>query len=186
MSVKFIEKPSLTFSQAVSHVWNNLNNFNGRSRRSELWWFMLVFCVSVKIVGMMLPLALPKAASYVVEELLWYFALAVTVRRLQDTGKSRWWVLVSWICSLVINVYVVSAFDFDVLAASPTLEAWIPVFTDPVVILFTLVGAVTGIATFIFCLLDSAVTENKYGDSPKYVIADGDAASATDDATVIG
>ena len=182
MSVKIIEKPALTFGQAVSRVWNNINNFNGRSRRSELWWFMLVFCVSVKIVGMMLPLALPKAASYVVEELLWYFALAVTVRRLQDTGKNRWWVLVSWVCSLVINVYVVSVYDIDALAASPTLEAWIPVFTDPCVVLLTLVGTVTGIATFIFCLLDSAVAENKYGESPKYVIADGDATSVDNEA----
>ena len=182
MSVKFIEKPAPTFGQAISHVWNNLNNFNGRSRRSEFWWFMLVFYISVKIVGMILPIAMPRVASYVVEGLLWYLALAVTVRRLQDTGKSRWWVVVSWICSIAVNVYMVSAFDIDALAGSPTLEAWMPIFTDPVVILLTLVGSITGIATFIFCLLDSAVTENKYGESPKYVIADGDATSADNEA----
>lgn len=186
MSVKFIEKPSLTFSQAVGHVWNNLNNFNGRSRRSEFWWFMLVFYIIVKIVGMLLPIAIPRVASYVVEGLLWYFALAVTVRRLQDTGKSRWWVFVSWFCTVMVNAYMASAFDIDALMDNPTPETLIAMFTDPVVILFTLVGTVTGIATFIFCLLDSSVTENKYGDSPKYVIADGDAASAADDATVIG
>lgn len=31
--------PSMGFAESVNSVLKNMLNFNGRSRRSELWWY---------------------------------------------------------------------------------------------------------------------------------------------------
>lgn len=78
--------------------------FSGRSRRKEYWFFTLFFVLAsfvavaidmvlgtldeetgVGVVGLLLGLALMLPS------------LAVTVRRLHDTGRSGWWVLLFFI-----------------------------------------------------------------------------------------
>ena len=75
--------------------------FNGRARRKEYWMFYLVNVLI--IIGLILLddlLGLPQAADigplgglYLVLVLL--PAIAVGVRRLHDTGRSGWWLLLS-------------------------------------------------------------------------------------------
>ncbi|MDT0448112.1 DUF805 domain-containing protein [Streptomyces hesseae] len=69
--------------------------FNGRARRQEYWMFTLVSSV-ISIVLTILDNVLGTGSIlgtlYIVAVLL--PSLAVTVRRLHDTDRSGWWVLI--------------------------------------------------------------------------------------------
>ena len=90
--------------QAVQSALGNYANFNGRSRRSEYWWFFLIVNISFLVLGILGALVL--SLLQVVEVVL---ALAVTVRRLHDTGRSGWWILLGLVPfgGLVLLVFFV-------------------------------------------------------------------------------
>ncbi|MBN2638749.1 MAG: DUF805 domain-containing protein [Bacteroidales bacterium] len=73
-------------------------DFNGRARRTEYWMFVL-FNLIFSLVASFLDSIF---GSYVIVAILYALvllvpSLAVTVRRLHDTGKSGWMILVSLI-----------------------------------------------------------------------------------------
>ena len=90
---------------------DNYANFNGRARRKEYWMYTLIFTV------LLIPLmAIMFSALYHSDEngigpsgyltVLLFFvflvahfipSLALTVRRLHDTGKSGWWYLIAFV-----------------------------------------------------------------------------------------
>ena len=97
----------------------NYANFNGRARRKEYWMFSLFFLlfaiaatIVIKLSSEVGETALKIAVIFVV---VWYLAhivpsLAVTVRRLHDTGKSGWLyllVLIPYIGGLIIFIFTV-------------------------------------------------------------------------------
>ena len=93
-------------------VLRNYVNFTGRARRSEYWYFVL-FNVIFATAAMLLdhafgttftlntidgPLPLFYGYVYLMYALAVFMpGLAVTVRRLHDSGKSGWYILVSLI-----------------------------------------------------------------------------------------
>lgn len=84
--------PSLGFKEAVKTAWGKLTDFNGRARRSELWWCFLLYV----IVNLVLSIFVKNPiASNVLSTILLLLISAVTVRRLHDTGKCGWWVAAS-------------------------------------------------------------------------------------------
>jgi len=87
-------------------VRDNYANFNGRARRKEYWMFILaviVLLLALGIVGAILSAISDTLGGLVygimglVYLALLIPALAVTVRRLHDTNKSGWFILVSLI-----------------------------------------------------------------------------------------
>lgn len=82
----------------------------GRARRSEYWWFEL-FSLIIQVV---LALIDWRIGSQVIGDLaslaLLAPSVAVAVRRLHDTGRSGWWLLlvflpiIGWIPLLVFQV----------------------------------------------------------------------------------
>ena len=74
----------MDFITAIKTALTKYFDFNGRARRSEYWWFAL--CNS--IIG-----CIPYVQ--VVSFLLIIPGLAVAVRRLHDTGRSGWWLLLA-------------------------------------------------------------------------------------------
>lgn len=76
--------------------------FKGRARRKEYWMFVL-FNIIFSIVAMLLDNLLGTAfegIGYGLIYILYVLAvlipgLAVTVRRLHDTGRNGWWILIS-------------------------------------------------------------------------------------------
>jgi len=84
----------------TSVITEHYADFSGRARRAEYWWFWLINSVggfALAILGVAL---LPEAGLIVFG--LWYLAtllpsLAVTVRRLHDTNKSGWTMLLGFI-----------------------------------------------------------------------------------------
>ena len=97
----------MSLSQAVSSVLlNKYATFSGRARRSEYWWWYLF----ITIVGIIASI-IDRAAGLTYSDLTvgggWiatitgivFFipTLAVSIRRLHDTSKSGWWILIGLI-----------------------------------------------------------------------------------------
>ena len=69
--------------------------FDGRARRKEYWMFLLfnfVIAAALGLVGRVIGLGGALQALYTLGVLI--PGLAVSVRRLHDTGRSGWWLLV--------------------------------------------------------------------------------------------
>lgn len=66
--------------------------FTGRARRQEFWWFALINLIIVVILGWIWEFL---ASLYSLAVLL--PAIGVGIRRLHDTGKTGWWLLLQLI-----------------------------------------------------------------------------------------
>ena len=160
-------RPLLSFTEAVKSTWQNITNFKGRARRSELWWSFLVY-VAVSAIGssllggnFMLSLAF-SIAMYV-------WIAAVTVRRLQDNGHSAIWVFASILAGIASSVFMSSSGDLDLISAiNVTPSDIMEVVTKPVYIVLGSISTICNLMILIFCLQDSDPLPNKYGESPKY------------------
>jgi uncharacterized membrane protein YhaH (DUF805 family) len=99
----------MSFGEAVSDGFSKYATFSGRSSRSAYWWWIL-FYVLVVIVASVLDAAI---GTGVIAILVWlgFFLpnLAVLVRRLHDTDRSGWWVLIGLIPLIGAIVLIVFA-----------------------------------------------------------------------------
>jgi len=93
--------------------------FQGRAQRKEYWFYILfyiIFGIAVAIVETTLGLADPETGSgplSVIYSLAFLVpTLAVGARRLHDTGRSAWWLLIGLIPLLGALVLIVF-FVFD-------------------------------------------------------------------------
>ena len=89
----------MTFGQSIKTCFSKYVTFSGRATRSEYWWFALL-CFIVGMIPLVNFLGI----------LLFLPALAVSVRRLHDAGKSGLnllWVLIPFLGQLyLIYLYV--------------------------------------------------------------------------------
>lgn len=114
----------LTFGEAVKLALTvNYCNFNGRSSRSEYWWF----CLFTFIIGAILSLFSGSTAgtviSAVVNLALLLPSLGLCVRRMHDIDKSGWWVLINLIPLVGWIIFIVWA----VKDSQPTPNQYGPV-----------------------------------------------------------
>jgi uncharacterized membrane protein YhaH (DUF805 family) len=97
----------MSFGEAVLSVYRNYANFSGRATRAEFWWFIL-FYVAVSLFFTILLTALIRPGGSTVYTIgfsalaLFYLLtvipyIAVAVRRLHDTDRSGWWLLLGFI-----------------------------------------------------------------------------------------
>lgn len=160
MMGQIVEKPSLGFSEAINKAASNVLNFNGRARRSEFWWTILVEYLA--------GIVLTPIASFV----LGILTIPLAFRRLHDTGRSGWWLGVNII--LKTGVFFVLIYDIIMLATRPTHYnepvddmMWAFFIKYGLICVFFLIYQ---IILIIFYCQDSAPYANEYGESPKYVV----------------
>lgn len=69
--------------------------FNGRARRKEYWMFILINLIFV-VVAAFIDAILGSVGilTFLYSIFIFLPSLAVTVRRLHDTGRSGWWLLI--------------------------------------------------------------------------------------------
>ncbi len=85
------------FAEAVGTCFRKYAVFSGRARRSEYWFFWLAYILTSFAVGILDALIMPAASSgplstiFILAVLL--PSLAVGVRRLHDTDRTGWWLL---------------------------------------------------------------------------------------------
>lgn len=190
-------RKSMSFKRAVKQCWEKYALFDGRSRRSEFWWFCL-FSLLVILLPLAVSLLLSSAFHGASEgvELLGYIVailmvivligtaiilmfplLSVMTRRLHDVGRSGWWVF-GEIVSGIVALFVFSlAYSYTGIAESSmhlTLFMKFRAIYESSLPLFILVLTVLLIhlavtmAVLVFTLLDSHKDENRYGTSPNY------------------
>jgi uncharacterized membrane protein YhaH (DUF805 family) len=90
--------------------------FSGRSRRKEYWMFTLFHCLIAILLCVLSLLLRDSGLSPVVSIVFGLYllavlvpSLAVSVRRLHDTGKSGWWILIGLVPAvggLILLIFV--------------------------------------------------------------------------------
>ena len=169
----YIPSPSLSFFDAIELALSRLTDFNTRSRRSEFWWFGLAYFIVAKSLTGIIGFFTSLGVSEIISNLLLFFMYGVTVRRLQDGGHSKWWVIISWIAQAAYSyAFVNYDFLYALTRVNRDMESIVRAFMDPVLLLPSLVLIITGLAILVFCLMDGRREENKYGKSPKYTPAE--------------
>ena len=94
------ELPMVSFPQAIRLGFSNYFKFNGRSRRSEFWWWFLFALITDSILTMVsgwarLPLSPMFSLGIMIP------GLALGARRLHDINRTGWWQLM-WLGSFLI------------------------------------------------------------------------------------
>jgi uncharacterized membrane protein YhaH (DUF805 family) len=86
-------------------------DFNGRAGRAEFWMFTLISTIVSVILyfidGGIMPSSNVRVLNTLYSLAVLVPSLAVSVRRLHDTGRSGWWTLVNVIPILGQLVYLV-------------------------------------------------------------------------------
>jgi uncharacterized membrane protein YhaH (DUF805 family) len=106
----------MTFQDSISTCFKKYVDFSGRATRSEFWWFVLFIFVISCILNI---ISYSIAAIFSLAILLPY--IAVGVRRLHDTNRSGWWLLIGFIP--LIGAIVLIVFFAQEGTAAPTPAA---------------------------------------------------------------
>ena len=137
-------------------------DFSGRAPRAEYWWFALALIIAYVVVnivesitglkGLIMGMYGPLSA------LLWLATIvpgiAVGVRRLHDTSRSAWWLL-------LMVPYVLVAFSLALaIRGGGGLAAL------GAVGLLSIVGLICAIGLLVLMVLPSTPGENRYGPNP--------------------
>lgn len=144
----------------------NYVNFSGRARRTEFWYFVLFSCL-LMIVAMALDMACfrnPYKFFYLVVSLFLFLPqLAVSARRLHDTGRTSKWLLWNYLALLAWAVAALVLSGLSVLAGSPAASAWFLIVLCGGCVLFF----VWEIVFLVWFCLPGTRGENRYGPDPK-------------------
>ena len=62
---RMIAKPQLGFSEAVKLAFGKITQMSGRSRRSEFWWFMLVYVIGYWVLSTIAAFVLPVVEAQI-------------------------------------------------------------------------------------------------------------------------
>ena len=176
----------MTFGQSAKTCFAKYASFSGRASRSEYWWFWL-FC---GVYGIALGLAqvrfFPKDSVQGNPVLLSLLALlavvlpsvAVGCRRLHDTNKTGWWLLVLPLLPLCLLLAGVIA-DKVIVGILPDVLAEIPAGTQAdssgfdasviVVIVGPLLLLMPLLVLLFWLVRPSQPGSNKYGPNPNEV-----------------
>jgi uncharacterized membrane protein YhaH (DUF805 family) len=131
------EAPSKTregimgFGEAIRSGFRKYVDFSGRASRSEYWWWAL-FAFLVGILATVLDAVIfpgsTRSGSYfgivsgITTLALFLPYLAVTVRRLHDTDRSGWWLLIAFIPligAIVLLIFLASSGELGVNRFGP-------------------------------------------------------------------
>jgi uncharacterized membrane protein YhaH (DUF805 family) len=92
--------------------------FDGRAARPEYWWFALINLIIASAIDLVFSVIAGRGTGQVVGDLYWLAVLlpvlGVGIRRLHDTNRTGWWVLlifipiIGWI---VLIVFLATASD---------------------------------------------------------------------------
>ena len=157
----------MTLTESIQTCFQKYVDFKGRARRSEFWWFFL-FCTVSSLIIVSVPLL---GQLYILALLI--PCLAVSVRRLHDTVRSAWWLLLFPIAMLVFVGFVVVLFLVSLpVAFGSDIEggALIGALIMLIVSFALFVGC--SILPLILCARPGTVGPNRYGPDPLNPVPD--------------
>ncbi len=108
----------MSFTESIQTVFQKYAVFEGRARRSEYWWFYLAYAIVNAVLSGLSQALSGSGMGTAVSVLSGIIGLAclvptiaVTTRRLHDTGKSGWWQLLYLTCIGSIVILIFCALD---------------------------------------------------------------------------
>ena len=156
-------------------------DFSGRSRRME-YWMWVVFQFLIGIVFVILMVALGGAAMmrgdmaglmamggvliilyllYLLVSLIFLVPnLAVTIRRLHDTDRSGWWIMLFW------GPYLLMIANSMMMGAKMA-SGGDPTTSGPIAMVLMLAFFVGALVLLVFMFLEGTKGPNRYGADPK-------------------
>lgn len=145
-------------------------DFSGRAPRAEYWWFVLAMIVAFIVVGIVesiLGIHHMIAYSYgPLSALLWLAtivpSLAVGVRRLHDTSRSGWWILLP-IVPYVLGMVLGGAAMLGGAAAGSGVGM---MAGAGIAGLFMLIAMICALVLLYFMVQPSVPGDNAYGPNP--------------------
>jgi uncharacterized membrane protein YhaH (DUF805 family) len=143
-------------------------DFTGRAPRAEFWWFVLA-AIIVRIIAMIIdniisinvwsvygPVTVLVALALLVP------SIAVTVRRLHDTGRSGWWILLPIGAACLMLVFGGAA----MIGGAAAGGAAGMIAGAGLMMLFGLLAIIADIVLIVFCALPGTPGDNRYGPNP--------------------
>ena len=76
--------------EAFKTAMSKYADFTGRANRPEFWWYVLAQFLLLLAIGL-----ISDTLSNIASLALLVPSISVAVRRLHDTGRSGWWVLIA-------------------------------------------------------------------------------------------
>ena len=136
-------------------------DFSGRAPRTEYWWYVLgtmiaylVVMIVESIVGLDGTVGPYGPLSLILMLGLLVPGLAVTVRRLHDTNRSGWWILIAVIPYFILGVLAGGAMASGSMGAMATAG------------LLGLVAMAGAIVLLVFMVLPGTKGDNRFGADP--------------------
>lgn len=140
--------------------------FSGRARRKEYWFFVLfntmvflLMSVIDALIGTYDPITEIGILASIYSLGVFLPSMAVTVRRLHDTDRNGWWILLP-ILAVIIGVILITIII-------PTVDNTGSSATSGIIIVVGLLMLASYIMLFVFMVLDSTPGTNNYGANPK-------------------
>ncbi|MFN3190236.1 MAG: DUF805 domain-containing protein [Aureliella sp.] len=98
-------------------LFQNYANFSGRAARKEYWMFFLFNLIAAAVL-MVVDMGLVMFVGIAGLNLLYTLAvivpgIAVSIRRLHDTGRSGWWILLGLVPFVGILLLVLMCLDSE-------------------------------------------------------------------------
>lgn len=94
--------------EAYGKFWRNITDFSGVAKRGEYWWPAIINWIlgSLIVTTIQLIMGHPISEIYTWQDvgvssirnivlfIVWIAILSVSIRRLHDTDRSGWWILI--------------------------------------------------------------------------------------------
>lgn len=92
----------MSFTQAIQSAFANYFSISGRACRSEYWYFVLFCFVGAFVLGLIDAVVFGNTLqvsplSTIFSLITFVPSVALSFRRLHDTGRSGWWLLLSFV-----------------------------------------------------------------------------------------
>lgn len=150
----------MSFGDAIGECFFNYANFRDRAARAEYWWWAL-FATVVLLVGQGLDYLVfsewETGPFYLVLSLATFLpSLSVTVRRLHDTNRTGWWVLLPFAPMVLLFAGFIAALTMNPL--NPFGPVGLVLIGVPTILLIA-----TAILLLVWMLLPSDAGNNRFG-----------------------
>ena len=149
----------MSFSDSIKTCFSKYAVFSGRAQRSEFWWFFLFSVVSSAIANIV----------PVIGQIYWLVllipSLAVSARRLHDTGRSAWWLLL-YLASILATGIAFAALVLAFVIGDDRGNDEAALGVALIAIVSFLIALGCSIAPLIFYVLPGTVGPNRYGPDP--------------------
>ncbi|MGL4414102.1 DUF805 domain-containing protein [Roseinatronobacter monicus] len=161
----------MTFTDAVKSGFENSLNFSGRSRRPEYWWFFL-FVFAGAFALALVQAAMGMTGNWLVRlfQLVTFVPfLAVGWRRLQDTGRPGWYLVVP-VVIVVISSLMVGSLSANMMQGGfgDMHQAGRMHGQTGIVALLAVAQFIAGVVIIWWMTRRSQRGDNKFGPEPRF------------------